>query len=150
MKNLELEILKNAVELQEQLGFKKIGPQRSVENFKIIDSNWLSVRIDSNNRISLAFSFNKELLEKEGWWSDKIRANVISNGRIVIFELNSEGNYALHHEKGANRVECKITWQKDLCKKPESKEKYRIEYLPMNAKGMKRLVLSLPSNLVEQ
>lgn len=150
MKNLELDILKNAVELQEKLGFKRIIPKRSTGYSNHRGSNWLSVRMDSKNRTSLAFSFDKELLEKEGWWGDKIRVNITSNGRIVIFELNPEGDYALSGEKGTDRVECKITWQSEICKKPEAKERYGIEYVPMNSKGIKRLVLFLPAKLVEE
>lgn len=146
MKNTEIEILKNAIDLQEQLGFKVITP-RGNSNM-VSNSTWISVRIDSSNRISLAFSFDVKQLEKEGWNNEKIRVNLISNGKIIIFELDENGHYALSGEKNTNRLECKISWQKDICKKPTHKERFAIEYIPMNSKGIKRLALNLPLELI--
>lgn len=147
MKKMELDILKNAVDMQEKLGFKRISPKRKAGNSNTSSSNWLSVRMDAKGRTSLAFGFDKKLLEKEDWWSEKIRVNISSNGRIVIFELDPNGDYALSGEKGTDRLECKITWKQEICKKPEVKERYEVEYVPMNSKGIKRLALYLPSKL---
>lgn len=55
MENIELNIVKNAIEMQEQLGFKRIRPKRSTGQTSN-SSNWLSVRIDSKDRISLALA----------------------------------------------------------------------------------------------
>lgn len=146
MKNTEIEILKNAIELKEQLGFKTITPRRNLNLG--INSSWLSIRIDSSETISLAFSFNIKQLEKEGWKSEKLRVNLSSNGKIVILELDENGMYALSGGKNSNRRECRLTWQKDICKKPTKKEKFDIEYIPMNSNGVKRFVLNLPDILI--
>lgn len=149
MSNVELNILKEAIKMQEQLGFKRIKPKRSTGQVTN-SANWLSVRIDSKERMSLAFSFDKQFLEQQGWISEKMRVNITSNGKIVIFELNAEGDYALSGEKGTDRVECKITWQEEICKKPQTKERFDIQYTPMNSKGVKRLAMVLPSVLVNE
>lgn len=145
MKSVELEILKNAVELQGQLGFKRISPKRKGSHST--SSNWLSIRMDSKNRTSLAFSFDMELLKKEGWLGEKLRTNITSNGKVIIFEYDKNGDYALSGEQNTSRIECKISWQPEICKEPKEKNKYDIQYIPMNSKGVKRLVVSLPNEL---